>query len=101
MCGGPTPLRAIISPNPAQQTVTVTLNEENSIAAKAGVSVQSGNSITQVKIYNVHGLTVKSVQYTGMTKQVQIDIAGILPGLYFIEVSNGIDKQTSKLVISR
>lgn len=101
VCGGPTPLRAIISPNPAQQTVTVTLNEENSIAAKAGVSVQSGNSITQVKIYNVHGLTVKSVQYTGMTKQVQIDIAGILPGLYFIEVSNGIDKQTSKLVISR
>lgn len=101
LCGGPTPARTIVSPNPAQQTVTVTLNEEYNMAAKAGMLAQSGNKIAQVKIYNVHGVAVKTAQYTGMTKQVQVDITGLLPGLYFVEVSDGIHKQTSKLVISR
>ncbi len=101
LCGGPTPLRGIISPNPAQHTVTVTLNEEDNMAAKAGIPAQSGSNITQVKIYNAYGATVKSVGYAGTAKQVQVDVSGLAAGLYFLEVSNGTNSQTTKLVIAR
>lgn len=101
LCGGPTPSRAIVSPNPAQTTVTVTLNEEDNMAAKAGIPAQSGSNITQVKIYNTYGATVKSVRYAATAKQVQVDVSGLAAGLYFIEVSNGAVKQTKRLVIAR
>ncbi len=69
--------------------------------AKAGVSSSSTNSIAQIKIFNSNGIVLKSVQYTEPGKLVQVNVASLAPGIYFIEVSNGSYRQTKKLVIVR
>lgn len=71
------------------------------MTAKSGPSSSSANSIAQIKIYNSNGVVVKLVQYNERKKQVQIDVADIAGGLYFIEVSNGNNRQTKKLLIVR
>ncbi|HTN05434.1 T9SS type A sorting domain-containing protein [Agriterribacter sp.] len=91
----------IIAPNPAQDIITITADGQTGMAAKAGTSSPSASSITQVKIYNAHGAAVKTIQYTGTTKQAQVNVADLTAGLYFIEVSNGNNRQTKKLVIAR
>ena len=91
----------IIVPNPAQDIITITTADQRSITAKAGASSSPANSIAQIKIYNSNGVVVKSVQYNESRKQVQINVADIAGGLYFIEVSNGNNKQTKKLLIAR
>lgn len=90
-----------ITPNPAQDMITITAGEQTGITAKTGAFSTSANSIAQVKIYNTYGATLKTVQYTGATKQAQVDVSNLAPGLYFVEVSNGEVKQTKKLVIAR
>lgn len=90
-----------IVPNPAQDMITITTGDQRSMAAKAGASSSPANSIAQIKIYNSNGIVLKSVQYNETGKQVQMNVADIPEGLYFIEVSNGNNKQTKKLVIAR
>ncbi len=90
-----------ITPNPAQDMITITAGEQTGITAKTGASLSPASSIAQVKIYNAYGATVKTVQYTRATKQAQVNVSNLVPGLYFIEVSNGAVKQTKRLVIAR
>lgn len=90
-----------IVPNPAQDIITITTGDQTNMTAKSGPSSSSANSIAQIKIYNSNGVVVKLVQYNERKKQVQIDVADIAGGLYFIEVSNGNNRQTKKLLIVR
>lgn len=91
----------IIVPNPAQDIITITTGGQRSMTAKAGTLSSPANSIAQIKIYNSNGIVIKSVQYNETRKQVQMNVADIAEGLYFIEVSNGNNKQTKKLIIAR
>mgnify|MGYP003507549848 CR=1 FL=1 len=90
-----------ITPNPAQDIITISADEPSAMAAKAGVLPSSANSIAQVKIFNSNGTVLKSIQYTETVKQVQVNVASLVPGIYFIEVSNGIHKRTKRLLINR
>lgn len=90
-----------IVPNPVQDIITITTGDQTNMTAKSGPSSSSANSIAQIKIYNSNGVVVKLVQYNERKKQVQIDVADIAGGLYFIEVSNGNNRQTKKLLIVR
>lgn len=91
----------IIAPNPAQDVITISAGEQSGMAAKTGLLSSSVNNITHVKIFNSRGIVLKSLQYTEPGKQVQVNLAGLTPGIYFVEVSNGNNKQTKMLVITR
>lgn len=90
-----------IAPNPAGDIVTITADAPSALAVKTGVSYLSESRITQVKIYNSNGVLLKTIPYTKAATQVKINVGDLETGLYFVEVSNGIIKQTQKIVIAR
>ncbi len=62
-----------------------------------------GEKETHITIRNILGKTVQSLGYVSTThregEQLEIDISSLSNGLYFIELHNGAQKTSSKLVV--
>ncbi|ATL47062.1 hypothetical protein COR50_07610 [Chitinophaga caeni] len=105
-----------VSPNPARSSIQITLDEENKQSAAATAKSQETSAenmqlirdkvpqkvqtIRFVKIISLDGKVIKQQRFNGdQLKQTQMDISGIPAGVYIIEISDGINSQSSKLMI--
>ena len=59
------------------------------------------NKITEIKLFDNTGTLKKHQKFTGGTRQTSINISGLLPGLYYIEIYNGKEKETQQVVIAK
>lgn len=75
-----------IYPNPAKDVVTIDLNNKNNIHS-------------EINIYNVMGMLVKSELIQSNQKQINID--DLNNGIYLIEVKSNNKTQKQKLIIER
>lgn len=54
---------------------------------------------TQLKIYNVYGKIINSLDKLTNSKMIQLDISMLCSGIYFIELTNGNVTLTNKIII--
>lgn len=87
----------IISPNPASGTVTISPNTNSSMSKTA-----IGNTgITQVSITDVNGILKKQQQFSANAATMQLNVSGLIPGTYFVQIINGDIHDTQQLIINR
>jgi hypothetical protein len=96
----------VLSPDPAQASVTVSLAgaaaADKTLTATESASSQGGANIKQIKIYDVTGKLRKQQAYdTPKTSKITLDISSLPPGIYMVEISDGISSVTKKLVVQR
>lgn len=96
----------IIAPNPAANMVTISLpateNTSKSKGMQANAGLQettSGYYIREVSIYDANGSLKMQQQFNEGSRQVQMDISALPPGIYVVQVSNGHATVQQKLVI--
>jgi len=82
----------MVSPNPAQSTVTVSVNKSKTEAAYS--------TFDQVNVYDQQG-NLKLIKKFGKVKTASINISNLINGIYIIEISNGIYKEKQKLVVQK
>ena len=70
-----------VYPNPTSETIII----------------QSTTNKNQISIYNIQGVLLKEMYSEGFI--TKIDITGLSPAVYFIEVSNTRDKLYKKFII--
>lgn len=87
----------MISPNPASGTVTISPNSKSKISKTTIGKV----GIIQVSIIDVNGILKKQQQFSANTANMQLDVSGLMPGIYFVQIINGDIYDTEKLIISR
>lgn len=95
----------IISPNPAQGTLNVIVPD---IPAPCGESMTSNStatnstitkySITQVRIYDKMGSLMK-VKNENNSSHSTVDLTGINPGVYFVEIIDGSYTEMQQVII--
>ncbi|WP_296381689.1 T9SS type A sorting domain-containing protein [Winogradskyella sp.] len=78
-------IRYSMYPNPAKESVTITLSSSN-----------YENSI--LSIYDVQGKQILK-QLNDESSIIQLDVSALQSGLYFVQLSNGTHTQVEKLVI--
>lgn len=94
----------IVSPNPAQNTITITANNKSKTAESMKFETPASsttNTIQLVKIFDISGKLRKQQIFSGNPLQVQMDISGLASGIYFVVISDGKHQETQKLVINR
>ena len=87
----------VISPNPASGTITISPNSNSSIS-KATIGKAS---ITQVSITDVNGILKKQQQFSVNSATMQLNVADLIPGTYFVQITNGDIHDTQQLIINR
>ncbi len=81
----------VVSPNPATNTVTVSVNEEQS-----GENIYTG--FDEIRLYDFQG-NLKKYQKFNQAKTATINISGFRQGLYLIEITSGTYKERQQLII--
>ena len=97
----------VISPNPAQNTVTISrINSESIMAQTYKTSEKQLSSsisgINLVRIYDALGNLVKQQKIgNNNTTQVQMDVSSLISGTYSVVISAGTLSETQKMIIQR
>lgn len=65
------------------------------------LNANSNYYIQNVKILDASGKVIEQQQFSGNPKKVQVDVSGLADGIYFIEISDGKNIETQKLVIGK
>jgi len=78
-----------VYPNPATNTITIQQKEK------------TGATINEVSIFDQLGNLKKRSKYSASTKQAQMNIANLMTGVYFIEISSGQNKERQQLIIQK
>ena len=84
----------MMSPNPASTSLTV------SAKPKSPNGENSDKIIEEVNIYDQTG-NLKTHQKFDKAKSVNVDVTGLKPGIYFVEIIEGASKERQKLIIAR
>jgi len=93
-----------------EEEISVTKNNTrsidfNSIQSKEDLinnkTIFRQKDIVQIKIYDVAGLLRKSIRYGSNTHQVNINIADLNAGIYFVEVFDGVRSERKKLIVQK
>lgn len=98
----------VIAPNPAQNTVTISVlnNSETKTAETYKTSEKQLSSnisgINLVRIYDASGNLVKQQKISNNnTSQVQMDVSSLISGTYSVVISAGTISETQKVIIQR
>ncbi len=75
-----------IFPNPSSKVIWIIYNLTKS-------------EQTDLKIYNVYGKIVRSLNKLTNSKMMRLDISDLSPGIYFIELTNSRESVASKIII--
>jgi subtilisin family serine protease len=122
-CGGE---EFVMAPNPASSSVIVSPAENTAIGAKEASSMALNLSpsstlslnadslnksrttngygtsyIQMIKIYDVNGTLKKMVNFSTPVKQATLNVADLIPGLYFVQIFDGRLFSTKKLIIQK
>lgn len=99
------PTRYSVSPNPAQNTITIVSNNENKDRENIKFAAQPSSSthdIKQVMIYNASGKLIRQQYFSGSPSRVDMSVSGLTNGVYFIHVTDSYyHEETHKLIIAR
>lgn len=83
----------MISPNPATNQVSVSVDETKS-------STGTKAAIDEVSIYDLQGNLKKNQKFSKI-KTAIIDVSNLINGNYFIEIGNGAIKERKSLLIRK
>lgn len=78
-----------VYPNPATNTITVQQKEKTDA------------TINEISIFDNLGKLKKQSKYSVSAKQAQMNIADLMTGIYFIEISSGQNKERQQLIIQK
>lgn len=88
-----------VSPNPAGNTITINSNTPTS-NLKTDFATTT-NSTAQIMILDVSGNIKQQQQISSNTTTIQMSVSNLLPGTYFVEIINGLNKETHQIIINR
>ncbi|MCO5236311.1 MAG: T9SS type A sorting domain-containing protein [Chitinophagaceae bacterium] len=91
----------MITPNPAQESISIMPDVKSIMTAKAGQPAAVRDNLRQVKIIDGSGTVVKTMQWANPVRDANIGVADLAPGLYFVEITGERGRYTQKLIISR
>ena len=74
-----------LSPNPAQNSLNIHINQEY-------------ETPTHIRIFDILGRQVGESEIQAGRKEEKIDINGLSPGIYFLNLQNGVVNETLKLI---
>jgi hypothetical protein len=94
----PWDFRYIVTPNPASSMITIMQNPKSK---NQTTKQQLNTSITQVSIFDNFGNLKKIVKYGPETRQAQINVSDLKLGIYYVEISNGKEKERQKIIIEK
>ena len=89
----------VVSPNPASGTINITPTSPGSNLKTE--SSQTTTTVVQVSIMDVNGILKKQQQFSSSTANLQLNVADLIPGTYFVRIINGNINETQKLIINR
>jgi len=93
----------LISPNPALDVVNIQPNSTaatNLSASSTGdLNSSSAPNISQVNIYGKTGNLLRTQKFSGSINRVQINVAGLASGLYFVEIVTASYREKQNLLI--
>jgi hypothetical protein len=81
-----------VSPNPAESTMSVTLNQSRTDAAHS--------TFDGVTIYDQQG-NVKITKKLGKVKSSSINVSSLTNGVYVVEITNGTYKERQQLIVQK
>lgn len=87
---GITPLRVILSPNPASSNLRVSLEE------KTGKSTQK--TIREIRIIDKMGNAKQTLKYAGGVKTISVNVSLLIPDVYTIRIFDGESWLTEKFI---
>ncbi len=87
----------IITPNPASGNVSISSNSKSNLSK----TTIDKTGIIQVSITDVNGTLKKQQQFSAKTANMQLDVSGLIPGTYFVQITNGTVNETHQLIINR
>jgi len=98
-----------LSPNPATTTVMISSTPDASSFAPAAdaktgthdLRVTNPATIEQINIFDVSGKLRKTFRYSTKLSQTEINVADLIPGIYFLEIRNGSQTTHEKIIIRR
>lgn len=93
-CGA---LNFSISPNPATNNVTV----EPIAPMMASRKSQATHPISQINLYDQQGNLKRQQKFTGNSTREQVNISGLNPGMYFVEIITTNGKEQHTLMIKQ
>ncbi|HUZ57556.1 MAG TPA: T9SS type A sorting domain-containing protein [Hanamia sp.] len=88
----------VISPNPAYSSINITSNSPGSNSKTKNAET---GGMTQVSIMDVNGNLKKQQQFNSGTVNMQLKVADLASGTYFVQITNGSINETQKLIINR
>ncbi len=93
-----------LSPNPASEMVMVQIDEaklKTNASLKAKGSSAKISSTTEISILDFAGIVRRQIKAPTGAKQYKVNLVGLKPGIYFIEVSIGQAKERQQLIIQK
>jgi len=91
-CGA---LNFSVSPNPATSIATV----EPNASLKASGKSQTQPPITQINLYDQQGYLKRQQKFTGSSTREQVNVSGLTPGMYFVEIITTNSKEKHTLMV--
>ncbi|MCO5237935.1 MAG: T9SS type A sorting domain-containing protein [Chitinophagaceae bacterium] len=86
-----------IAPNPASGMVTISQNSKSTLF-KTTIGKEG---IMQVSIMDINGILKKQQKSGAGTASMQLDVSGLIPGIYFVQITKGDIYEMQRLVIYR
>jgi hypothetical protein len=95
-----------VSPNPASDIITITINENTSLALTSSLGINNlnmnkikteGGTVYKVLLYNNQGALLSSVSKSG--KSFTVPVNQLLDGIYILEVNDGKNSYRQQLII--
>jgi len=88
----------VISPNPAYSSINIT---SNSPGNNSKIENAETGRMIQVSITDVNGNLKKQQQFSSGTTNMQLNVANLASGTYFVQITNGNINETQELIINR
>jgi hypothetical protein len=86
----------IMSPNPANSTLTVAVDEQK--LSKQKIVKSSDQDIREVMIVDKIGNVLQRGTYAKDTRQVNLNISSLRPDFYLVRISNGMTWTTLRFI---
>jgi hypothetical protein len=87
----------VVSPNPASSSITIAPVDGSNLTTESSQI----STTAQVSITDVSGNLKKQQQFSSGTAKMQLNVADLIPGTYFVRIINGTINETHQLIIHR
>ena len=85
-----------VSPNPASSVANVSVVDNPA----RNMENQGGSNFSEIRIYDATGV-MRKIQKFNKVKSASVNLSGLGKGIYFIEISDGTNKEKHQLLIQK